>query len=202
MKSNRQHILFLWLGIILSPLLLLTLLVGLSLVNPMGLMFLTSFRIHNQSGEDLWVTPIGAIGPSGQRHTLPISVGEFPYLIIPSNRDFHIPPGDSRHFTYDWDDIQFSEILVRSRDNVYFIVLTGLHPTEEQYRRPEAEDFTIPPLAELQPASKVHTAALSDGPPYRMIFLYALALIGLASPIFLVKAFLARKSPEQSDLQS
>jgi hypothetical protein len=43
------------------PLFLVTLLFALSLINPMGLAFLTTFEVKNSSTKELWVTPIGAV---------------------------------------------------------------------------------------------------------------------------------------------
>ena len=170
----------------------MTLLVGVSLVNPMGLAFLTSFTITNDSGEPVFVTPIGAVGKQGDRYMLPLSMLPFPYLMRLKTGDFMIPPGESRSFTYDWDDIQFSEIVVRNSGGAYGILPTGLHPTEKQYRRPQEKHFVIPVFSKLAPASDSHLQALT--PRSRRIFgFYALAALGLTFPFFCYKAFRKQK---------
>lgn len=155
-------------------------------------MFLTSFRITNDSGEAVFVTPIGAVGEQGDRFMLPLSVSEFPYLMKVKTGNFRIPPGESRSFTYDWDDIQFSEIVVRSSGDAYKILPTGLHPTEGQYRRPQERSFVIPALANLAPASEVHLQALTPR-SRRIVGLYALAVLGLAFPFFCYKSLRRQK---------
>ena len=55
-------------GFVLLPLFCLTCLFTCSVVNPMGLAFLTSFEVVNSTDEDLVVTPIGARGQVQERH--------------------------------------------------------------------------------------------------------------------------------------
>jgi hypothetical protein len=193
---RKRHLVLL--ALLLSPLSFLTLLFGFNLINPMALMFLTSFTIENHSSEDIWVSPIGAVGAAGHRYTLPFSVSEFPYLTSPIDREFYIPPGSSRSFTYDWDDIQFSEILIMNKSGKFYVLGTGLHPTEGQYRRPQASVFMVPPLNELSRAEQIHTDALLVDKLHRMLILHGLAILGLLPPLLILKAIRMKQNAEQT----
>jgi hypothetical protein len=174
---------------VLSPLSLLTVLVAASAINPMGLAFLTEFTIVNETPSDIWVTPLGAVGREGRRATLPYS--RFSRLCVMSaeDRDFHIPPKSSRTFVYDCDDIQFSEILVRSNEGPFRIMHSGLHPTEGQYRMPQQERFVFSDLDGLEEAGPVHLKALESEGRQRVNVLHGLAVVGLLPPVILFHAF-------------
>lgn len=170
---------------LLSPLSLLTMLTALTMVNPMGLAFLTEFTVVNETSEDVWITPIGAIGQAGRRSTLPYS--RFRNLVVLSteDREFQIAARSSRSFVYDWDDIQFCEILIRSEEGAYRILPTGLHPTQRQYCRPETDRFVITNLVELEPATELQLAALESRRGRRIQIIYGLACLGLMPPLLL-----------------
>jgi hypothetical protein len=180
------------------PLFLVTLLFALSLINPMGPAFLTTFEVKNASGKELWVTPIGAVNRNGLRRTLPMTANRLFYLQTPADRDFALAPGASRTFTYDWDDVQFSEILVRDASGDYRVLPTGLHPTEGQFRRPELNRFVMTNWKELAPASEPQLEALQTRGNHRRAAFYIMALGGFAFPYFVVKAI--RPSPRPPPL--
>ena len=169
-------------GFVLLPLFCLTCLLTCSVVNPMGLAFLTSFEVVNSTHEDLVITPIGARGPDGRRGTLPISSSSRLYVMSSQRGEFPLPAGSTLSLTYDWDDVQFSEIVCRRPDGSDLVLPTGLHPTQGQYRQPPTKRFEISDLAALQPATELHLAAVrSQGG--RIPFLYILAGLGLLSPL-------------------
>ena len=169
-------------GFILLPLFCVTCLFTCSLVNPMGLAFLTSFEVVNSTHEDLVITPIGARGKDGTRGTLPISSSSRLYLMSTQRSGFPLPAGSALSLTYDWDDVQFSEIVCRRRDGSHLILPTGLHPTKGQYRQPPTKRFEISDLAALQPATEIHLAAVRSQSG-RIPFLYTIAGLGLLSPL-------------------
>lgn len=158
----------------------------------MGLMFLTGFTVENASGENVWVTPIGAVGEAGTRRPLPLSAFKIPYLLTPFRKDLPVAQGARLEFIYDWDDIQFSEILVRNAKGEYHALATGLPPTEGQYRRPQQTNFVVLPLDAMPPATGQQLAALETSGARLWIF-YASALGGLLFPWF---AFRAACPPE------
>lgn len=182
MRPSLQKRLLRVVGFILLPLFCLTCLLTFSVVNPLGMAFLTSFEVVNSTGEDLIITPIGARGAEGRRGTLPISSSSQFYLMSPQRGEFPLPAGSTLSLTYDWDDVQFSEIVCRRRDGSYLVLPTGLHPTQGQYRQPPTKRFEISDLAALQPATELHLAAVRSGSG-RIPFLYVLAGLGLLSPL-------------------
>jgi len=192
---NRKRLMML-VAILLSPLFLLTVLVGSSVVNPMGLVFLTTFEVENKTSEEILVTPIGAVGPTGDRHTLPYSALSWLYIMKSSSSDYSIASGEVRKFTYDWDDIQFSEILVRQPSKDYRVIPTGLHPTKGQYRRPEKTRFEIADIESAQLAEEKHLAALHDGSS-GILTIYLLAALGIASPVLFIRASRMKIEAEQ-----
>jgi len=167
-------------GFVLLPLFCLTCLFTCAM-GP-GLTFLTTFEVVNTTNEDLVITPIGAQGSKGRRFTLPIFVSPRLYLISSQRSKFPLPAGSTLSLTYDWDDIQFSEIVCSRIDGTHLVLPTGLHPTKNQYRRPSTKRFEISEFANLQPATDVQLEAIRtsrEGFP----FVYILAGLGLLSPL-------------------
>jgi len=171
-------------GILLAPLFLLTLLLGLHVFNPMALVFLAEFEIENRTGVPIWVTPLGAVGKAEERCTLPYSVSRFLYIDSPRRREFKIAPDDSRRFVYDWDDIQFCEILVRTEKGDYHVFSTGLHPVNDQYQRPPTNRFVISEPAALPRAEPFQLDALQRGNRKPMLLVFG--ALGALCPIFLI----------------
>ena len=184
------------LAILLLPLFSLTLMFCLNVLNPMALAFLTVFEIENKTDKVILVTPIGAVGPNGFRRQLPYSISTQFYIIDPSKIDYSIQPGEVKQFIYDCDDVQFSEILVRSAAERYRVITTGLHPTQGQYRPPakkrfEIVDLEVAPFAEEQHLLALNPKGLSDWT------LYFLAITGLFSPFFFIVASYMKSKVEQ-----
>lgn len=182
MRPSLQKRLLRVAGFVLLPLFCLTCLFTCSVVNPMGMAFLTSFDVVNSTHEDLVITPIGARGPEGRRGTLPISSSSRFYLMSSQRGEFPLPAGSTLSLTYDWDDVQFSEIVCRRPDGSHFILPTGLHPTQGQYRQPPTKRFEIADLASVQPATELHLAAVRPQSG-RISIAYILAGLGLLSPL-------------------
>ena len=103
--------------------------------------------------------------------------------------EFQLQPNSSRTFIYDWDDIQFSEILVRRPTGSYHFLATGLDPVEGQYSRPEEDRFIIAYPDALPAAGEDMLLAL-PGNSGRVWTIYILAGLGMLSPFFFT---LARK---------
>ena len=150
----------------------------------MALAFLTSFTVRNGSGEVVLITPIGTVGRAGHRRLLPLSRSS--WLSIPASTasDFRLAPNEERRFTYDWDDINFSEIAVRDEHDHWRQLVVDPNPTERQYRPPAVDAFSIPPLTELPMATEAIRAAAVQ-PSSRVSALWLIALFGLLPPALL-----------------
>ncbi len=171
-------------GFLFAPLFFSAVLIAVNAVNPFGLMFLTSFTIKNGTNEEIFVTPIGARDGAGVRCTLPYSVFKRFEVFGIKKGNFRIPAGSSKELTYDWDDVQFSEILVRRNNEPWRVKATGLHPTFSQYRIPQKSCFVISDLEHLPYASEIHLAAL-PGNSLWTLTIYFLSFLGLASPFLI-----------------
>jgi hypothetical protein len=183
MRLQSKAWLLILAGVLLLPLFLVTALFVVNSVNPMALAFLTRFEIENKTGSHIWVTPLGAVGEQGTRKSLRCFA--VLYIALPASRNFVIAPGKSRRFVYDWDDIQFCEILVRGGTGEWRVLSTGLDPVKGQYRPPPTRHFVISDLASLPRAQQFQLDAMSDYSG-RVYLLYALVAGGLLGPILLV----------------
>lgn len=165
-------------GLASSPLVLVSALGVINLFNPMVLAFQYEFEVVNHSGEPVAVTPIGAVGPSGARYVLPQYSRREPALPALRRADFVLLPGESIKVIYDWDDINFSEILVHTTSGHYRQLVIDPNPTESQYHPPKAERYVVPPLAELREATPSVIRAASVFP-----FNYRAWLLLLSGPV-------------------
>jgi len=125
----------------------------LLLCNPMLLGFLTSFEIRNESGMDVWVTPIGRWEGTGDYGPLPRYWNETPPA-IPSWQDHHIPikAGGRLKIIYDTDDINFRHLLVRSGSGEVYIADTDKNGTLDSCYAAQHSSYRIPPLREMRKA--------------------------------------------------
>lgn len=173
------------LAFLLLPFFCLTILVIGNTINPMALAFLTDFNVENKTNEILFITPIGTKSPNGSWHQLPYSFSSSFYFIIPSKIDYPIEPGGLKNFIYDYDDIQFSEILIRRTGEKSRVFSIQAPLQLDGYYPPERKQFEIKDVNTLPFAKKEHLLALK---PTRMNSwaIEILALIGLLSPVFFV----------------
>jgi hypothetical protein len=159
-RLQRAGLLCGW--IVTSPLLALSVLAALNTVNPMVLAFQYRFEVLNHAGEDIWVTPLGAVGPLGHRYVLPQYFSQLPAIPAWRQGEFKVAPDQSLTIIYDWDDISFSELLIRDRHGKFREFVIDRQPTKDQYRPPAANKFVIPPLNQL-PESPAQLVAAIHG---------------------------------------
>jgi hypothetical protein len=158
-------------------------------VNPMLTAFLVDFEIRNRSGETVWVTPVAATGTPGERVLLPLFDRRWPARIAPSNRDLEVPAGASIRLTYDWDDCQFSEVLVRRASGDLRQVTVdplGDRPVADFTAGPELVDLGDPdalPAAEPRALAPLlpNRPAPAAPPPLGLLLLGPLVHLGTAA---------------------
>ena len=115
--------------------------------------WLVSFEIVNESGVDLWITPIGMTEGSGLYAPLPRYSDKIFPIAIPlwkEENDILIKSGESLRYTYDYDDINFRHILVRADPDDIYIINTDKKGTLHHCYGPQKKKYVIPPLADLQ----------------------------------------------------
>lgn len=173
------------LAFLLLPFFCLTILVIGNTINPMTSSFLADFNVENKTNDLIFITPIGTKSPNGSWHQLPYSFSSSFYIRIPSKIDYPIEPGGLKKFVYDYDDIQFSEILIRRAGEKSRVFSTQTPLQLDGYYPPERKEFEIKDINTLPLAEKAHLLALK---PTRMNSwaIEILALIGLLSPVFFV----------------
>jgi hypothetical protein len=129
----------------------------LFLCNPMALVFLVSFEVVNESEEHVWVTPIGMLEGSGEYGPLPrYRAPRLPALPLRGRgRHYEIPlrAGESVKITYDWDDINFRHILVRTESGDVLIVDTDKLGTRGSCYAAQKSRYAIPSLQKLRRAA-------------------------------------------------
>ena len=135
-------------------------------MNPMLLAFMTDLRIVNDSGETVWVTPVGIPSSACGYATLP----RFRYLLLAaipwaSPTEVELDPGEAFEFTYDWDDVQFVGILVGTGNGDLRYLETDFRPGCcwaphcEEYMIPEMDRIPTAP-AEMGELAEKHRIAL------------------------------------------
>lgn len=120
-------------------------------VNPMTMTFVTDIHVTNGSGVPIIVTPVGTIGPDGRRTALPIYSSRLPAIPASRSGGFAVSPGQTLDLLYDWDDVNFSEIVVVLGDGSARQLVVDPRPTVGQYRPPTTNRFTIGDPSRLPP---------------------------------------------------
>jgi hypothetical protein len=166
--------------ILLTPLLLTSLasiLLILNSVNPMQLTFVTEFRVENQTTRPLWVTPIGTFNTGG-KCVLPQFATSVPAIPAVRSRDLRLEPGGSTWIIYDWDDLNFSEIVVRDARGEYRQLVVDPDPPKRNYYRNKRERYVIEEWESLPAATaNVLAAALNLDRQWWIWGLFAIGLI-------------------------
>lgn len=141
------------------PALLLDLLFAINAINPFTSLFVSDFRVRNDSAEpvEIWVA-----GSSGKHlRLLPLYASGIPGLPEPQPDGLRLEPGNAITLTYDWDDINFTLILVKAPNGEYLAlpVDTDTSHTECCFRN-EHDLYVIPTLTELRHASAEEQEAI------------------------------------------
>jgi hypothetical protein len=152
LKKHIVGIAFLLSVILTIPATLLDLLFLFNGVNPMTLMFVTSFQLRNESSEELRVWVAGT-DERGELALLPLLASRIPAL--PALRsDFRLAPGATRTVTYDWDDTNFTLILVETPSGELRAVPVDAEDRQEGCCwRHFQQLYGVPPSHELRSAT-------------------------------------------------
>jgi hypothetical protein len=152
---RRVLFVFLILNGLLLPLSCVPALFLFNAVNPMQLTFIAGFTVENRTGDTIYVTPVGTVGPEGHRHPLPLAVWKAPWVPASQRGRFPVRTGGTITLYYDWDDINFSELVVETEDGELRQLVVNPNPTANQYTIPRVTDFVIEDVNRLGPLDPV-----------------------------------------------
>ena len=130
----------------------LSVLVWFHAIAPMA--FLTDCSVTNKTDSEISFTPVGTVGPDGHRSTLPLYRTSFPYFMKSNVGHFSVAPGNTFHFCYDMDDINFSEIVIRDSRGTVGQIVVNPNPTDNQYIVPGTLHFTFDNATKLMSVPK------------------------------------------------
>jgi len=126
---------------------------------------------------------VGTFGRAGSKRRLPIYMWPVPAVQAGRTGNFPLGPGESKRILYDWDDINFSEIVVAAEDGRQVQIVVDATPTKRQYHRPEKSQFVIPALDELERAEGPVLAAAER--QHGVWTFRAVMVIGVVLPLLL-----------------
>jgi len=140
------------------------------------LAFMTDCSVTNATNATLSITPIGTVGPEGQRTLLPLYRTSFPYFVKSKRGGFQIEPNETFRFDYDMDDVNFSEIVIENPAGEMRQIVANCNPTQNQYIVPSETDFVIADFDALAnvPAN-VKTVAVAGQQMGRMWLVYVVS---------------------------
>ncbi|MEM8783215.1 MAG: hypothetical protein AAGE65_10235 [Planctomycetota bacterium] len=123
--------------------------------------FITPIQVTNDTDRPLRVTPIGAVGPEGERVLLPVFRERRGGFVPAPRGDFPLSPGQTLEILYDWDDTNLAEIVVAQDDGTLGQLVADPNPEQGQYRMPDPNRFTIEDVATLDPVPPTTAILLS-----------------------------------------
>lgn len=144
-----------------------------------GVAFIADFTIENRTAQTISVTPVGTVGREGAKSPLPTVMFKSPPLSALRAGGFRLAPGKSVTVLYDWDDINFSEIVVEDGQGQQYQLVVNPMPTTNQYHAPRQRQFVIDDLTRLAQVDPDVSAAARRAQGYQSGAIYMnLLLIG------------------------
>ncbi len=183
-----------WAGmVVFSPLVSLLILFG-SMLNFMQMAFLATFRIENRTDRLLWVTPVGT-GKSREhkKAVLLRFAARFPALMALRSRDLPVEPGGSIGILYEWDNENFSEIVVRDSSGEYRQLVVDPDPPRGRSYPNRQELYVIDDWESLPPTEPdVLAVAQEPDPAWEEYGLIATGFVFLGLYAWLIVWFLLK----------
>jgi len=158
------------------------------------LAFMVEFSIENKTSETLMVTPIGAVGKEGQRQLLPVSMASSINFPVKQASRFRLAAGQTMVIPYDWDDINFSEIVVENEQGEARQLVTDPTPTQNQYHGPAQRSFAINDWNKLEPLSDAVKMVPLEPRPYQLVCRFLMFIIPPWILLMLLKVISRRQN--------
>ncbi len=130
--------------------------------NPIQIAFITDIHFTNATDESLKVTPVGAVGPHGDRFPLPVYRQRSSAYVSSQRGGFLVGPGATIEILYGWDDVNLAEIVVENMAGDVRQVVADPNPTVNQYRIPSPNAFTLTDFHSLSPVSPPTLSAFRE----------------------------------------
>lgn len=152
---------------------------------PLGMMmsFDFQFTVSNNSVEPVWITPLGAVHDDNRRRVLPMINPTSRFIPFAKRSRFRLEPGAGVRLVYDYDDIQFTDILVETTAGPSRELAVGSLRRDGQYSPPQRSSFVIPTLTRL-PVARPEVSGYAAGAP-RNQWIYFLMALGIVAPFSL-----------------
>lgn len=183
---------------LLTPLCLVPVLFLINSVNPMQTAFLTSITVVNQSGRTLDIVPAGTLN-DGTRASLPTYYSAFPAIPRLNASSYRVEDGAEQRILFDWDDINFSQFIVRDGTGAFRQWITDPDPPLKDYYAPKVKLHTIPAFNSLETPDPL---ILSETLRPRGLVRSWWTLTAMALPPFFLIGFVRALRRERSDRRS
>ena len=148
---------------------------------------MTDIQITNSTQHTISVTPIGTVGVKGYRDPLHQVHRKPPEFDYKEQGGYEVLPDSTVELWYDWDDINFSEIVVEDHLGNLSQFVVDPNPTQNQYHPPSTNTFTITDTSPLVPVTPDVMAAFTRAQKPNLIplELYGWLLPWLTFPLLL-----------------
>ena len=165
-----------------------------------GAAFIADFTVENHTDQPLVITPVGTIGPEGSKASLPVTIAFFPHLPALRAGGFLLQAGEAVTIHYDWDDINFSEIMVEDEQGRQYQLVTDPKPTQNQYHGPLQRRYVLEDLRGLAPVNiKVREAAAEVRDVRLRVLILPLLLVGPWLAFAGLRCLLAQQHGQRTD---
>jgi len=149
-------------------------------ISPMMGRFLTSFTVENRLDREIRITPIGT-GHDFEmsRTTLPLYESRSSAVRAAEETDLRIGPGEVRTVVYDNDDVNLSEILIRT-DEWRKVLIVDSPSAQNRHLSLEGPRFVIDASTRLiEPSAQVLKAL----EPHGESVMWVLTVLGVIGPL-------------------
>jgi hypothetical protein len=188
--KKQVNLILMIIGAVLLPTSLVAILFIINSVNPMQISFITSFKLENRLNEDIYITPIGVYNTRGDRCLLPLYITKVPALPSLKESDIKIKAGEVRLFFYDWDDVNASEIYIKT-DKLHNVLIIDSKPNDGQFHPIIDNYIVIDNIANLHDTPPSITEVVNKRHSNKILII--ILLCGAFAPIVFTYALLRYK---------
>jgi hypothetical protein len=151
--------------------------------NPTQAELLSTFKVVNQTGQTVRITPIGTLA-SGENAVLPQFI-QVAFFTLPAlyEENLEVKMGESRDICYDWHATNFVAVLVGLSNGSYRELVVDAKPLTKGHSPNQREYYTLPPFNEMPLASNSMVQVLDQRRSFWWYVTLALVLLLLPWPM-------------------